>query len=81
MRRALKTSSAHPDRRAPACDEATPASIADYIADLTTELAGLAERSELTMLAYFLNLARVEAEFRSRELADAGAVAPPAPQP
>lgn len=81
MRRALKTSSAHTDRPAPACKGATPASIADYIAELTTELAGMAERSELTMLAYFLNLARVEAEFRSRELAEVGAVAPPTPQP
>lgn len=49
-------------------DEAA-ASLAAYIAEMAEEMAQLAERSELTMLAYFLNLARVEAEFRSRELA------------
>ncbi len=43
-------------------------SIAGYIADMTAELASLAGRSQLPMLAYFLNLARVEAEIRSREL-------------
>jgi len=35
------------------------------------ELATMADRSELTMLAYFLNLARVEAEGKSRELSAA----------
>lgn len=50
-------------------DTEAAASLAAYIAELTAELAQLADRSELTMLAYFLNLARVEAEFRSRELA------------
>lgn len=54
----------------------TAASIAGYIAELTAELAQLADRSELAMLAYFLNLARVEAEFRRRELAGPGPTAP-----
>lgn len=60
----------------PNADAATPDQIASYIAELAEELAGLAERSELTMLAYFLNLARVEAEFRARELAAPEPVAP-----
>ncbi|CAN2532793.1 hypothetical+protein [Methylocapsa aurea] len=48
--------------------DAATASLADYIADMARELATMAERSELTMLAYFLNLARVEAEAKAREL-------------
>ena len=44
------------------------ASLAAYIADMSAELALLAARSALPMLAHFLNLARVEAEIRSREL-------------
>jgi hypothetical protein len=43
------------------------ASLAAYIADMSAELAALAGRSQMPMLAYFLNLARVEAEIRSRE--------------
>lgn len=58
MRKAIETGT----------DEAA-ASVAGYIAELTAELARLADRPDLAMLAYFLNLARVEAEFRARELA------------
>jgi hypothetical protein len=47
---------------------AETASLAAYIADMSAELATLAGRSQMPMLAYFLNLARVEAEIRSREL-------------
>ncbi len=47
--------------------EASTASLAVYIAQMAGELAMMADRSELTMLAYFLNLARVEAEAKSRE--------------
>ncbi|WP_084570630.1 hypothetical protein [Methylosinus sp. PW1] len=47
--------------------EASTASLAVYIAQMAGELATMADRSELTMLAYFLNLARVEAEAKSRE--------------
>ncbi|MBI1868214.1 MAG: hypothetical protein HYS06_07975 [Methylocystis sp.] len=52
---------------APQADVAATASTAAYIADMCSELAELASRSQLTMLAYFLNLARVEAEMRSRD--------------
>lgn len=48
--------------------QADAASMAAYIADMSAELALLAARSALPMLAHFLNLARVEAEIRSREL-------------
>jgi len=34
---------------------------------MTTELAGLAGKARLPMLAYFLNLARVEAQIYARE--------------
>ncbi len=44
------------------------ASMASYIADMSSELAQLATGGELQMVAYFLNLARVEAEIRAREL-------------
>lgn len=49
--------------------DATAASLASYIAEMAGELATMADRSDLTMLAYFLNLARVEAETKSREIA------------
>jgi hypothetical protein len=44
------------------------ASMAGYISDMASELAALARHSELPMVAYFLELARVEADMRSREL-------------
>lgn len=44
------------------------ASTAAYVADMTAELAALAGGAGLPMLVYFLNLARVEAEIRAREL-------------
>lgn len=47
------------------------ASMASYIADMSSELAQLAAGGELQMVAYFLNLARVEAEIRARELGGA----------
>ncbi len=51
-----------PARRA----EEDAAAMASYIADMASELAQLAARAELQMVAYFLNLARVEAEIRAR---------------
>lgn len=56
-----------PARRA----EEDAAAMASYIADMTAELAQLAARAELQMVAYFLNLARVEAEIRAREMGGA----------
>ncbi|MGJ0509495.1 MAG: hypothetical protein ACR652_20705 [Methylocystis sp.] len=44
------------------------AGMASYIADMSSELSHLAAGAELQMVAYFLNLARVEAEIRAREL-------------
>jgi hypothetical protein len=44
------------------------AAMASYIADMASELSQLAGRAEMPMVAYFLSLARVEAEMRSREL-------------
>jgi hypothetical protein len=41
--------------------------ISGYIADMAGELAQLAGDAELPMVAYFLNLARAEAETRARE--------------
>jgi hypothetical protein len=44
------------------------ASMAGYIADMASELSQLAGGADLRMVAYFLNLARVEADMISREL-------------
>jgi hypothetical protein len=46
------------------------AALAGYIADMASELAQLAARAEMPMVAYFLDLARVEAETRSREVGE-----------
>ncbi len=51
--------------------EEDAAAMASYIADMASELAQLAARAELQMVAYFLNLARVEAEIRAREMGGA----------
>lgn len=40
--------------------------VAEYIADMTAELAALAGAARLDMLTYFLNMARLEAEFHQR---------------
>ncbi|HEY8161132.1 MAG TPA: hypothetical protein VIF34_02520 [Methylocystis sp.] len=45
------------------------AALASYIADMASELSQLAGRSEMQMVAYFLDLARIEAELQSREIA------------
>jgi hypothetical protein len=47
--------------------EEDSAALAHYIADMSAELSDLAGRSQMPMVAYFLSLARVEAEMRSRE--------------
>jgi hypothetical protein len=52
---------------APASPEGD-AALASYIAEMSAELAKLAGRGGMPMLAYFLNLARVEAETRAREM-------------
>ena len=56
-----------PDRRA----EEDAASLANYIADMSSELSQLAAGADLPMVAYFLNLARAEAEIRAREMGGA----------
>ncbi len=59
--------SAKADRRA----EEDAAAMASYIADMASELGQLAGRADMPMVAYFLSLARVEAEMLSRELGGA----------
>jgi hypothetical protein len=56
----------HRDESAlPASGEAAaapdPTATADYVAAITTELATLSRRSGLDLLAYFLDIARLEA--------------------
>ena len=43
---------------------------ADYVADLAGELAEIARGSKLDLLAYLLDVARLEARTRAQELAD-----------
>lgn len=52
---------------ATAIAENNVAATAGYIAEMSAELAKMAGSAQLPMLAYFLNLARVEAEMRLRE--------------
>lgn len=52
-------------------NESDLADLSTYIADMSGELAALAGRSGMPMLAYFLNLARAEAEMQSREFGGA----------
>jgi hypothetical protein len=70
MARSISSSSAAPQGEPPISRRAAQdaAAMAGYIADMASELASLASQSDLQMVAYFLNLARVEAEIRSREL-------------
>jgi hypothetical protein len=42
------------------------AAVSAYISDISAELARMAGEAKLPMLAYFLNLARVEAEMSGR---------------
>jgi len=52
-----------PPRRARAPANARKrADVAHYISEITSELSKMAGDSEMPMLVYFLNLARVEAE-------------------
>jgi hypothetical protein len=59
----------HNGAAAPEVDkrDAESLSVAAYIADMSAEMAQLAARGKLPMLAYFLNLARVEAQMYVRE--------------
>ena len=56
---------------------ASRADTASYIADMSTELAALAGACSLPMLAYFLNLARVEAQICARDQGERGPAAEP----
>ncbi|HMK88639.1 MAG TPA: hypothetical protein VK446_03270 [Methylocystis sp.] len=56
--------------QAPREKEEDPAALASYIAEMTAALASLASEAGLPMLAYFLNLARVEAQIHARDLGD-----------
>jgi hypothetical protein len=54
-----------PNSGADAVDHGEDAAVAAYIADMSAELATLAGRAHLPMLAYFLNLARIEAQIHA----------------
>ncbi|MGO9132497.1 MAG: hypothetical protein ACLP8A_00395 [Methylovirgula sp.] len=46
---------------------ARPYNVAEYIAAISAELAAMAGGARLDMLTYFLNMARLEAEFHMRQ--------------
>lgn len=72
MARPIATEATHQQAPKPARRvEEDAAAMASYIADMASELAQLAARAEMQMVAYFLNLARVEAEIRAREMGGA----------
>jgi hypothetical protein len=48
-----------------------PAETAAYIADLATELTGMARAADLGILAYLLDIVRLEAETNASKLANA----------
>ncbi len=66
-RPSAKQSLARNNREQQSSPTENAASLAAYIADMTAELARLAGNARLPMLAYFLNLARVEAQIYARE--------------
>lgn len=47
-----------------------PASVSAYIGEMTAELAGMARQAELDVLAYLLDIARLEAETTARSRKD-----------
>ncbi len=56
--------------KAEAPDPRARAEIAGYIAQLTAEMSRMAEKSGLETLAYFLSMARLEAEMNRRQSPD-----------
>jgi hypothetical protein len=56
----------------PVVEDATPQSVAAYIADLTGDLARMARRQGLQTLGYLLEMARIEAEATSEAGRDRG---------
>ena len=51
-------------------DAGARAEIAGYIAQLTAEMSRMAEKAGLDTLAYFLSMARLEAEMNRRQSPD-----------
>jgi hypothetical protein len=70
MARSIASTPAAPDARHNGAEAKVPdqraredaAALASYIADMAAELSHLAAGSNMQMVAYFLDLARVEAE-------------------
>jgi hypothetical protein len=64
-RRRAKLASAHRREAAASRDAGAPA-IAGYIADMTAQLESMATSSGLTLVSYFLAMARAESEAAAR---------------
>ncbi|MBL8590139.1 MAG: hypothetical protein JNK46_16520 [Methylobacteriaceae bacterium] len=63
-------STSHPQDTPPQPPPAREAEIAGYIAEITGELAQMAQSARLDVLAHFLTLARLEAELAARRARD-----------
>ena len=71
-------------RPQPGADEAASEAvdIARYVADMAAQLEAMSEAADLDLLAYFLGMAKVEAEtFLHRSLSAADGESPPFPSP
>lgn len=55
------------DHPARALAESSPTEIADYVADMTAELARLTRKSGLDLIAYLLEIVHLEAKTTSRK--------------
>lgn len=52
--------------------ESSPTEIADYVKDMTAELAQLARASRLDLIAYLLDIVHLEAKTTSRKTSTSG---------
>lgn len=59
-----------PSRRA--ISDSSPSEIADYVADMTAELARLTRTSGLDLIAYLLDIVHLEAKTTSRKRSTSG---------
>jgi hypothetical protein len=57
---------AHPERR-PTLDQRSAEETAHYISQMTTEMASIARAADMQLLAYFLDMARLEANVIARK--------------
>ncbi len=60
------------DRARRGLAESSPTEVADYVKDMTAELAQLARASRLDLIAYLLDIVHLEAKTTSRKISTSG---------